>query len=565
MSKRLMRHDGLRPEVRRRVLLVVLLGMVFGVLTAGFDGMRIIRGTWAAAELTPIALGAAAAWLLAAFVLPRRRVPRAWRHMTRGLGLLVAAVGVAGLMQAVVRWGTRLDSPVVLYPARLAFSEGRVPYRDIFDFNLPGSYVVYGLLDRFTPTDMGLRIVDGVLVLLSGVASMRAFRLASRPAAGLAVGLFAISHLQDTGVDCLQREVFVVALTLTAGACWETRRPVLAALAFTLAFWMKFHAVFLIAPFVWEAVRTWTPNTRTRAAQFALVFTGGCVLVLAGMAAVGALGPWIELARGYLPLYGRMAGTLTFTRTADLMWQRRLYTFFDPTAHPPIVGLLLVAALLLGQRASATHIPDTTRRAVGFYLGSLGYTLLQGTFWPYHSIPAYFAIGVMCAVLLSRPRNALEGLAALSLVGVVAFHAYGPRVVRSIDWEGDGRNASAQRMAEQLVRELPHGETVQPLDIVEGVVDAMRRAHAPLATSFVYDFHFYHHVHDPFVVRLRARFLRELRESRPYFVIASLPGRRVRPYGEDTENDWPELDGYLRENYEIHRDEDGFRWWRRRE
>jgi hypothetical protein len=481
------------------------------------------------------------------------------------VSVLVAALGTAALAQAVVRWGTRLDSPVVLYPARLAWSEGRVPYRDLFDFNLPGSYLVYGLLDRLTPGDLGLRIVDALLVVVSGVAMHRAFRLPTPVAAGLAFGIFAIVHLQDTGVDCLQREMFVVALVTSAAALLDRQRPALAALAFALAFWMKFHAVLLLAPFLWDAVRGWTPASARRLRTFAVVFALACALVLGWMASVGALVPWLELARGYLPLYARMAGTLTFTATPDLLWQIRLYTFLNPAAHPPILGVLLVIPLLWGQRVSARGVPDSVRRAVGFYFGALAYTLLQGTFWPYHSIPAYVAIGVMITLVLSRPEPLLHALGNLGLVGVVAFHVLGPRLYATIDWSGDGRNASASHIADLLRDELPPGETVQPLDIVEGVVDGMRRSHTPLATSFIYDFHFYHHVDHPFVVALRERFLGELESSRPYFVIESLPGRRVRPFGHGTEQEWPALNEFLRDRYEIHRSEDGFRWWRRRD
>jgi hypothetical protein len=70
---------------------------------------------------------------------------------------------------------------------------------------------------------------------------------------------------------------------------------------------------------------------------------------------------------------------------------------------------------------------------------------------------------------------------------------------------------------------------------------------AELATSFLYDFHFYHHADRPFIRGLRDQLLRELDRSKPRFIIAATqPAFRARGPGSAT---FPELDQLISRHY----------------
>jgi hypothetical protein len=68
------------------------------------------------------------------------------------------------------------------------------------------------------------------------------------------------------------------------------------------------------------------------------------------------------------------------------------------------------------------------------------------------------------------------------------------------------------------------GDTVQPLDWAKvGVVHGMLLAEASPATSFLYSFHFYHHVSTPYIQDLRARFIDQFDDADAAFVIEGHP------------------------------------------
>ena len=90
---------------------------------------------------------------------------------------------------------------------------------------------------------------------------------------------------------------------------------------------------------------------------------------------------------------------------------------------------------------------------------------------------------------------------------------------------------------------------MQPLDWTGGAVHAMLIARARPATEFIYDFHFYHHVSNPYIQELRRRFLAEMRSAKPRFVIQFTSDVKPWPNGSDTSRQFPELQQYLEANY----------------
>ncbi len=546
--------------------------LVFGtiaIVAAPGDTLRLTREHWVASEAARIVAAALIAWATCALVavLPWRRLsltPRAWRWLS---WLVALGAGIAAstlVVRSIQTWGVRLDAPLVLYPARLVFRGERVPYRDIIDFNQPGTYLLYGCIDAIARTDRALRIVDAAALLLTTFAARRAFAMPSWAGAITGAGLYAVTHLEDTGVDCLQREVFVLALSVSTGALLRTRRFALAGFVFALCFWMKFHSILLVLPFAWDVVRRDGRAGWIGLAKTAGVVIGMSLLVVIVLWHLGALDAWLEIVTRYLPLYGRMAGTLAFSQP-DLLRYRRLYLFFDPAAHPAVFGLGLVPPLLTTARSRLGPGADPARVVVGFYLCSLAYVLVQGTFWHYHSIPAFFGIGVMVGALVQLPRGGIEGLGRLALAASVSYWCVGPRALDTMHWDTSGRNPAGVAIANALEVELPRGETVQPLDIVQGAVDGMWRADVPLATPFLYDLYLHHDVDTPLIRRWRARALSDIARTQPYFILEAMPGTRVRPYGEGTDPEFAELDALIAAHYDVHREQDGFRWWRRRD
>src|SRR3990167_7657814 len=120
-----------------------------------------------------------------------------------------------------LRWPIAHDEAPLFYEAFLMQSEGRIPYRDIFDFQMPGSYIVYyllGILGGFGA--FRIRILD--LFILAALIFitfqfMQRFGKMSALAAGI---LFGLKYLQGGPSLSLQREYILlvfVALSLVIG------------------------------------------------------------------------------------------------------------------------------------------------------------------------------------------------------------------------------------------------------------------------------------------------------------------------------------------------------------
>ena len=86
----------------------------------------------------------------------------------------------------------------------------------------------------------------------------------------------------------------------------------------------------------------------------------------------------------------------------------------------------------------------------------------------------------------------------------------------------------------------------------------MLKAEAKTATRFIYDFHFYHHINSPYIIRLKKEFIDELEKSKPEFIIRILENRPW-PGGENTSRNFNELDDFIDRNYYVVKEGQGYK------
>ena len=79
----------------------------------------------------------------------------------------------------------------------------------------------------------------------------------------------------------------------------------------------------------------------------------------------------------------------------------------------------------------------------------------------------------------------------------------------------------------------------------------MLEARAHLATPYVFDFYFYHHVSTPYIRGLRADFMKDLKQSSPRFIVEVTAIDKPWVTGGDTSRDFPELRAFLAANYSV--------------
>jgi hypothetical protein len=489
--------------------------------------------------------------------------------LSRGLasgGVLAAATGVTatataavalGLTARSLRWPLAHDAPLMHYVAARLL-EGAVPYRDLFDMNFPGIYLVHvaGLL-VFGPGDAGFRALD--LVLLAGILAGLAAALAAsgRSAALAGIALFWLYHVAGGAWRAGQRD-FILCLPLawaTAAILADLRRPghrplALAAVGLGVAVWLKPHAV-VLAPLSLALAARRPPGRRAAALGVAAVgLAAPAALVLAGLAAAGSLPAFVDIVAGYLvPLY------------SGLGREQLLHAIRGHDLGAWVVGGLgawavagLVALGPAGWRDGRTAV-----LAAGLAYGVLHF-VAQGKGWEYHLYPfALFAVTLGAAGLgaaRATGRRVIGGVLLGALV--VSATALSVKGARNLDPEWlRTKTGRAHAVADALRPLLAGGGTVQVFDTTDGGVHALYLLRARQPTRFLYDFHFYHDVDHPYIVRLRAELLDGLRGRPPAAVVLFEHGWPQGDYGRLAA--FPALAGWLAAGYRLAHEGDGFR------
>jgi hypothetical protein len=397
-------------------------------------------------------------------------------------------------------------------------SEGAVPYRDLFDMNFPGVYLLHlGALTLFGAGDTGWRAFD--LTWLAGT-SLAAAALAApwgRLAAAGAGLFFAAYHLAAGAWQTGQRDFLLCPFLLLAAlavARWVERPDERSSLgwgglALGAGITVKPHAgLFAAALLVLVAVvaRGGGRGVRASVATFGAAIAVPPLAVVAWLASIGALPAWYDIVARYLvPLYSRLGRPDHWTFDRWHLW------------IPLMAGVALsLGSALASRRFGARHAVAT----IGLGYG-LAHFFGQGKGWEYHLYPlaAFAAVALFAEaprLLVARRPMAVPLLACI----VVAATMLGIKGVEASDaaWI-----AAKQRRVGALVADLDGrigpGDFVQVLDTTEAGIHALLRLHAVEPTRFIYDFHFYHDAQTPAIQRLRAEFLAGFDAHPPKFVV----------------------------------------------
>jgi hypothetical protein len=470
------------------------------------------------------------------------------------VGLVLAAEAALAMWLAwrSLHWPLIHDGPIMHYIA-WRISEGAVPYRDIFDMNFPGAYLVHLLIITTLGTgDVAWRVADLTAV---GVASACIAALAApwgRVAAAGGAIFFAAYHLAGGAWNAGQRDFFLCPFLL-AGALgvsrWAEGRGVSSLLAGGLALGagatIKPHAVVFVAGVLAAVVvRARGHDGAGTIVAFLVGVAAIPLIVVAWLASLGALGAWRDIVVDYLvPLYSRV------TRPGDWFY----YRWHSWIAILSALGLTVARLLWTRRAGSARHVVVLLGVAYGV-LHFLG----QRKGWEYHLYP----LAAFAAVLLfsevgplvrTRRLAAVPLLASLGAV-VVLLGVKGAHAADSAWIATKERRVAA--LTNDLAAIAAPGDFVHVLDTTDGGLHALLRRHLRTPTRFIYDFHFFHHVDEPGIQRLRAELVSGLRARPPRAIVLWKVGWPNGGY--DRVEEFPAL-AHVLSGYTLAREKDGYR------
>lgn len=498
------------------------------------------------------------------------RVPSALATLAAG----VTAAAALSLALLSLRWPLVHDLPIFLYDGFLMTDLGRMPYRDFFEINAPGTLLLFATVHQLTGGEaLALRLLD--LSVLGAISALTLLTL--RPhglkAGVLAASCFAIVYLAEGPVQTLQREYLsvlplVISTAVVLGAGPPRSHPMALFVAGLCA-----GAVMTLKPLL---ILCWVPLVAaamgsriaaTASPRTPLVFAGAAARVLvpfaAGVAVVPillvvwlarqeALDAYLDIVRNYYPLYAELNGNgTTWQGTPVERIQRyvgrplELITRFR-FAVPAFLGLLL--AWRYRDRPAFVHCLVFG----GIVVGGVIYVSLAGKFWLYHQFPLFYGLALLAGVSLTRqlsqpPGDAIwhTAIVGAALAVALPLQTIGREVV---DWRAGRpfvvKEGRVDLVADYLREHVGRAESVTALDVTSGALHALYRDRRPLHGRVIYDHVFYHHADHPYIQRLR-------RELIAYFE-ADPPDVVVR--ADDTwlrTPDFPELETVLRDRYDL--------------
>ncbi|MBE7433714.1 MAG: hypothetical protein HS100_07340 [Anaerolineales bacterium] len=477
--------------------------------------------------------------------------------------ILLAALLIAQAAFS-LQWPIAHDSAPLLYEAFLMQS-GRIPYKDFFDFQMPGSYIAYyllGILSSFNA--YRIRILDIViLTALVTITHLAMRRLGKLPSFAAPI-LFALQYLEGGPALSLQREYLIlifISLSIWIGVTdtLNFRKRLMLGLFYGLAATLKPHAALGLLPFLFFDIADLRERRELSLLSFArqifLPITIGFAipvsLITLYLAITYSLFPLLDIILNYVPLYTQINGEMVIMPSSE-----RLTYLFNQ------VWRLGGSALWLLPAAFGIYL---NRNRQAYLLASLTiiyalYPALTGQFFPYHYIPFLYTIILVASLSLSTfhspPSKQPSFLLPLSSTILLATILITIRPSQTFIRQLQGKDIAiaadrATQISTFLEKNLEPGDQVQPLDWTGGSLLAILENRAPIATSYVFDFYFYHHVSNPYIQSLRADFMTQLQESKPHFIIEVTAIDKPWVSGEDTSRDFPELRAFLAENYSV--------------
>ncbi|HNB41887.1 MAG TPA: hypothetical protein PLG52_10335, partial [Anaerolineales bacterium] len=474
------------------------------------------------------------------------------QRITTVVLILLAALLIAQAAFS-LQWPIAHDEAPLFYEAFL-MQNGQVPYKDFFDFQMPGSFFAYyilGILSNFGP--LRIRILD--LIILVAISTITYFAMRKRFGMSIALAapiLFALKYLQGGPNLSLQREYIVlifISLSIWIGVTDSLtfRKRLMLGLLYGLAATLKPHAALGLLPFllfdIADLIQRRELTLPSLEKQSILPTTIGFAipisLITLYLTITHSLFPLVDIILNYVPLYTQINGEMAITPSAE-----RTAYLLNQLWHLGGSGLWLIPA------AFGIYL---NRNRQTYLLASLAaiyaiYPALTGQFFPYHYIPFIYTIILVASLSLSSNYQLpITNLAYIFLFAIILI-TIRPSQAFLRQLEGKDIVIAADRAAQIsafLEKNLEPGDQVQPLDWTGGSLLAMLETRAPIATSYIFDFYFYHHISNPYIQSLRADFMTQLQESKPRFIIEVTAIDKPWVSGEDTSRDFPELRAFL--------------------
>lgn len=481
---------------------------------------------------------------------------RDYPRLARAVAWLVPVALGAVTIRASVRslnWPLLQDVPLMHYIA-VGMLHGAVPYRDVLDMNMPGTYWIHeAVVAAFGTGDLAWRLFDLGYLAAICLTAASILRDSGGAACALGVVLLAAWHL-DAGPMCSGQRDFLAVLPLMIAAYasiefangGRRRELATAGVAIGLATLIKPTGL-LVPVFLMPALFVLGRCDLRTVALDTVWLTVPTLAVVSAAAAVlaaeGALGAFIAGWHDFIvPVYSKLHDL------SPTLWQ----------SAGRIALRLLPAMLLIG--ASWAFVSGSTNRPVhflvaGFAAWGVFNFLQQDKGWFYHSYPwAMFTIVWSAAaagdLLRAGRRHALYAAALLIFIcPAMVFHD--GRLVGEPGSDKEQVVPLARFIAHDLSRLIGPRDEVQTIDTTDGAIHALLLLNVRQPTPFIYDWMLLAGGDTPFRRAARAKFLDLMKAHPPKAIVITNQQWPEPSHGYRRVGSWGEFSDFLVRSYTL--------------
>ena len=474
-----------------------------------------------------------------------------------------------------LKWQMVHDAPIFMYFAYLIDHFNYVPYRDLFDVNLPGTYLIYLLLGRFLGySDFAFRLFDLLYLSAILIINWLCLKKIGWQAAWCSAVLFGLVYLGYGPIMSVQRDYCIILpvstaifLALSLPSLNGVIKSILIGFLFGVAATIKPHAPLgfpLVILFqVWEdrqhdQNRGLTIFRLTKILLAAMIgFAIPIIIMFLYLWRTDALANFLDMAGNYWPLFGSLTGEFK-----SISGFPRIIYLINEYARLGDQALWLMPAGL-GVYIALFHstLTDSQKRQVLLLFGMAVmysiYPVFAGKFWQYHWLIFYYfiiSLGSLCFIAQPENANLFQRLfPAAILLLTIFFRILTPELMYAHlsktgyqSWKP--QEARVGEIASYLKANMETGDTVQPLDFTGGAIHAMLLAKAEIATPYPYDILFHYPVSSSYIQDLRKKFLQTLTENNSRFIIRIVDERHWLS-GADTTREFKELENIIDSHY----------------
>ncbi|WP_133511728.1 hypothetical protein [Candidatus Thiosymbion oneisti] len=491
--------------------------------------------------------------------------------------LLLALLATLFLVELGLSFGWKVKGDLVYmhYIAYLINEHGFVPYRDIFEPNMPGSYLFHMAIGRmFGYSDYALRIVNVAWLAATFVVTWFIMNSFGKVVALGSCLLFGLLYLGYGPYMSLQRDFIAILPMATALLLATQRQPnhsvnlihFLHGVLFAFVTLIKPHLIIgLPAMIVYNCIHDTNGSKSIKklikpfivGGLFALVgFLLTLIIPFLWLWRIGALESFWDIFSSYAPLYPQMSGDKKFRETSShIMYV--LYKYLDfkrlgTLSMASIFGLYLVLTRPI--------FVAIKKPLILLFLLSILYAAsagISGKLWSPHLMQYMYFASLGAAIILYSPPSSCANLYRPNILPLLVFIVAATPILQATFFR-IVLNAKTPYELSLEVRQdeitaylnahLSPTDKVQPLCWDEGVIEAMLASKAILATPYIAELQFYHHVSTPYIQKLREDFITKLEREMPRFIVDVHTYEPIS--GLDTTYEFPELKAFIKKHYD---------------